>query len=162
MPYYQASVFQSSQLEHGRRFHFKEPHTSQGGWIWGSVTLPDTMDIHSDDREIIIHICNTIAAGLVTWGDRSLHGLGFNSVSFPIRIETPEQDLDELMFQVEYIALWWVPWIQSGTVTIDKHMLFVAKQPSSEREDQLLDIPLNWDQPEEMIADPWCAVTELR
>ncbi|KAJ5185967.1 hypothetical protein N7472_010807 [Penicillium cf. griseofulvum] len=141
MPFYQPSIFQSSQLEHGRRFHFRDPHNSQLGWIWATVTLPDTMGIGTSDKEIICHICETIAAGLV---------------------KTPEQDLDTLMFQVEDAALWYVRFICAETITIDKEMLFLSRQPPSDRESQLLIEPLYWDKPDHAIANPWSTATKLR
>ncbi|CAG8885804.1 unnamed protein product [Penicillium egyptiacum] len=161
MPSYQASVFQSSQLEHGRRFHFRDPHNSQPGWIWGTVTLPDTMGVGTDDREIILHICDTIAAGLVSWGYRAMHGLGNYSVSFPIKVETPEQNLERLMALIDYAALWWVSFIRDGNVSIDKHMLFRARQPPPDRDDQLLEVPLHWDKPKYTVLNPWSAITVL-
>ncbi|KAJ5799182.1 uncharacterized protein N7518_001250 [Penicillium psychrosexuale] len=162
MPFLQASVFQSSQLEHGHRFHFKDPHNSQPGWLWGTVTLPDTMGLGTSDKEIIVHICETIAAGLVTWGDSAMHGLGKYCISFPIKLETPRQDLKRLMIQVEYAALWWVSFIRAETVSIDKHMLFRARQPPRDREDQLLDVPFHWDKPDYTALNPWSVVTVLR
>lgn len=162
MPFSQASIFQSSQLEHGRRFHFRDPHNSQAGWCWGTVALPDTMGTGTSDLEIILHICDTIAAGLVTWGDSAMHDLGKYCVSFPIKLETPEQDLERLMLQVEYAALWWMSLLRAETVSIDKHMLFRARQPPSYPEDQLLDAPLHWDKPKYTVQNPWSAVTVLR
>ncbi|OQE77434.1 hypothetical protein PENNAL_c0062G09692 [Penicillium nalgiovense] len=144
MPSYQASVFQSSQLEHGRRFHFKDPHNSQPGWVWGTVTLPDTIGVRTDEKEIIFHICEAVVAGLVSWGDRAMHGLRNYCISFPIKVETPEQDLERLLDQVEVAALWW------------------ARQPPPNREDQLLDVPLHWNRPKYTVLNPWSAVTVLR
>ncbi|CAG7963367.1 unnamed protein product [Penicillium nalgiovense] len=162
MPSYQASVFQSSQLEHGRRFHFKDPHNSQPGWVWGTVTLPDTIGVRTDEKEIIFHICEAVVAGLVSWGDRAMHGLRNYCISFPIKVETPEQDLERLLDQVEVAALWWVSLVRSETVSIDRHMLFQARQPPPNREDQLLDVPLHWNRPKYTVLNPWSAVTVLR
>ncbi|OQE14302.1 hypothetical protein PENFLA_c039G05408 [Penicillium flavigenum] len=141
MPSYQASVFQSSQLEHGRRFHFKDPHNSQSGWVWGTVTFPDTMGVATDEKEIILHICEAVVAGLV---------------------ETPEQNLERLMDQIQDAAMWWVRLIRAETVSIDKHMLFQARQPPPDRDDQLLDVPLHWKRPKYTVLNPWSAVTVLR
>ncbi|KAJ5494724.1 hypothetical protein N7463_010811 [Penicillium fimorum] len=162
MPFYQASVFQSSQLEHGTRFHFRDPHNSQLGWIWGNVTLPDTMSIATDDREVIIHIAETIEAGLVTWTIDALHGLGNMCVSFPIRIETPEQAAEVLMLQIQIVALWYVEFINLGIISIDKHMVFLSREGPSEREDQLLVEPAHWDKPVYAAVNPWSATTELQ
>ncbi|CAI7582998.1 unnamed protein product [Penicillium glandicola] len=160
MPHFQASVFQSSQLEHSHRFHFKDPHNSQPGWIWGTVALPKTMGIGTSDKEIIVHICETIHRGFVTWSGSSMHGLGKTCVSFAIKLETPQQDLKTLMIQLEYAALWWVDFICAESVSIDKHMLFRARQPPPDREDQLLDMPLYWDKPS--AVNLWSSVTVLK
>jgi hypothetical protein len=120
------------------------------------------MGIGTSDKEIIYHICDTIAAGLVTWGYSARHGLGNMCVSFPIKIKTPEQDLDTLMSQVEDAALWYVGFICAETITIDKEMLFLSHQPPSDREDQLLIEPLNWYKPDHAIANPWSTVIKLR
>ncbi|CAI7592136.1 unnamed protein product [Penicillium viridicatum] len=153
MPIFQPSVFQSSQFEHGHRFHFKDPHNSQPGWIWGNVALPDTMGMDTSDLEII---------NLVGWSDTAQHGLGKYCVSFPIQMETPLQDKKRLMFQVEYVALWWVKLVRAGTVSIDKHFLFRARQAPEYPEDRLLDAPLHWRKPEYTVLNPWSAVTVLR
>lgn len=126
------------------------------------MTLPDTMGLGTSDKEIIVHICETIAAGLVTWSDSAMHGLGKYCISFPIKLETPKQDLKRLMIQVEYAALWWVSFIRAETVSIDKHMLFRARQPPPDREDQLLDVPFHWDKPDYTALNPWSVVTVLR
>ncbi|KAF7520158.1 hypothetical protein PCG10_009340 [Penicillium crustosum] len=159
MPNFQPSIFQSSQLEHGHRFHFKDPHNSQPGWIWGNVALPPTMGMDTSDLEIIVHVCNTIAENLVGWSDTAQHGLGKYCVSFPIQMESPQQDKKRLMFQVEYAALWWVNLVRAGTVSIDKHFLFRARQPPVYPEDRLLDTPLHWRKPEYMVLNPWSVVT---
>ncbi|KAJ5827712.1 hypothetical protein N7447_004475 [Penicillium robsamsonii] len=162
MPFYQASVFQSSQLEHGTRFHFRDPHNSQPGWIWGNVALPNTMSIATDDREIAIHIVETIQAGLVTWTTDALHGRGHMCVSFPIKIETPEQDAEMLRIQIQIVALWYVKFINLESISIDKHMVFLSREEPSEREDQLLIEPAHWGKPVYAVVNPWSATTELQ
>ncbi|KAJ5359926.1 hypothetical protein N7517_009117 [Penicillium concentricum] len=162
MPFYQASVFQSSQLEHGTRFHFRDPHNSQLGWIWGNVALPDTMSIATDDREIIVHTRETIKAGLVTWTTNALHGLGNMCISFPIKIEVPDQGAEILMLQVEIVALWYEELIAQGIISIDKHMLFLSREGPSEREDQLLVEPVHWNKPQCAVANPWSAPPEVQ
>ncbi|OQE38018.1 hypothetical protein PENCOP_c009G01302 [Penicillium coprophilum] len=162
MPYYQASVFQSSQLEHGTRFHFRDPHDSQPGWIWGTIALPDTMDLATTDREIIMHIWESINAGLVNWGSSAMHGLGIRCISFPIQLDTPRQCLDMLMLQIQSVALWYVEYIVMNVITIDKGMLFMFCEGPPEREDQLLIEPLHWGKPGYAVADPWSTTTELQ
>ncbi|KAJ5429146.1 hypothetical protein N7491_006162 [Penicillium cf. griseofulvum] len=78
------------------------------------------------------------------------------------KVKTPEQDLDTLMFQVEDAALWYVRFICAETITIDKEMLFLSRQPPSDRESQLLIEPLYWDKPDHAIANPWSTATKLR
>ncbi|KAJ5159169.1 uncharacterized protein N7500_008820 [Penicillium coprophilum] len=153
MPYYQASVFQSNQLEHGTRFHFRDPHDSQPGWIWGTIALPDTMDLATNDKDIIMHIWESIEAGLVNWGNSAMHGLG---------IRHPRQGLDLLMLQIQSVALWYAEYIIMGSITIDKGMLFMFCEGPPEREDQLLIEPLHWGKPEYAVANPWCTTTELQ
>ncbi|KZN83527.1 hypothetical protein EN45_106260 [Penicillium chrysogenum] len=123
MPFFQASVFQSTQPDHDRRFHFKDPHNSQPGWVWGTVALPDTI-------------------GVAT--------------------ETPEQNLERLTDQVQDAAMWWLRLVRDKSVSIDKHMLFQARQPPPDRDDQLLDAPLHWERPKYTVPNPWSAVTVLQ
>ncbi|CAP92896.1 hypothetical protein PCH_Pc16g02260 [Penicillium rubens Wisconsin 54-1255] len=148
MPFFQASVFQSTQPDHDRRFHFKDPHNSQPGWVWGTVALPDTIGVAT--------------AGLVSWGDRATHGLGNYCISFPIKVETPEQNLERLTDQVQDAAMWWLRLVRDKSVSIDKHMLFQARQPPPDRDDQLLDAPLHWERPKYTVPNPWSAVTVLQ
>lgn len=120
------------------------------------------MGVNTSDLEIIVHICDTIAEKLVGWSDTAQHGLGKNCVSFPIQLETPLQDKKRLMFQVDYAALWWVNRVHDGTVSIDKHFLFRARQPPVYPEDRLLDVPLHWRKPEYTVLNPWSMVTVLQ
>jgi hypothetical protein len=120
------------------------------------------MGVATDEKEIILHICEDVVAGLVCWGDRAMYGLGNYCISFPIKVEIPEQSLERLMDQVQDAAMWWVRLIRAETVSIDKHMLFQARQPPPDREDQLLDVPLHWKRPKYTVLNPWSAVTVLR
>ena len=162
MPFFQASVFQSTQPDHDRRFHFKDPHNSQPGWVWGTVALPDTIGVATGEIDISYHICEAVVAGLVSWGDRAMHGLGNYCISFPIKVETPEQNLERLTDQVQDAAMWWLRLVRDKSVSIDKHMLFQARQPPPDRDDQLLDAPLHWERPKYTVPNPWSAVTVLQ
>ncbi|KAJ5286146.1 hypothetical protein N7524_001452 [Penicillium chrysogenum] len=140
----------------------RTPHNSQPGWVWGTVTLPDTIGVATGEIDISYHICEAVVAGLVSWGDRAMHGLGNYCISFPIKVETPEQNLERLTDQVQDAAMWWLRLVRDKTVSIDKHMLFQARQPPPDRDDQLLDAPLHWERPKYTVPNPWSAVTVLQ
>lgn len=153
MPSYQASVFKDKSS----RFHFKDPHNTQSGWRWATVSLPKHLDMSSSGDKIMSHIHDSIRKRKVAVTDRAMHGVGARCISLPIKQEA-SQDLAKFMELAENLASWWWNLVTSKVVRLDIHMVFRAREPPADSDFDLLDVPPTWEKPASSSPDLWSVV----
>lgn len=152
MPYESFYFGQPSVFKSGSR-HFAD-RSNMDDCKWITVKLPDTLvGRKTTDAQIMDYVKRTIANFLanerfpgVTIDTVAQHCRGRRCISLPIKIEEVEKSPAKFLRQAAALAGWWLDHIEKGRVTLDKNMIFTAKDWISLSE-PLLDVPAEWKKP---------------